>query len=277
MNDQSSKSLVPHFTIGAIVVLIILIVLLWPSEPTLYAPETEPTIEPVITTPIADPEVEPTPTFEAPPVVTELVESQPESTSEPEPEPEPLDVSDGTVKTKLLTLSDYDAFARLLINDALLERFVVMTTTLANEDIAANNRVLTQPEKPFRTYRQADKDWIDPASYKRYTPYVDVFESLEVSSLLALYEEYKPAINDIFAEIGNPNDSFNDKLSDAIDILLDTPEVPVPVEVYTDSVMFKYADERIEALSAPQKQLLRTGPENMRRIKAKLREIQSAL
>lgn len=279
MNDQSSKSLVPHFTIGAIVVLIILIVLLWPSEPTLYAPETEPTIEPVITTPIADPEVEPTPTFEAPPVVTELVESERESTSEPEPEPEPepLDVSDGTVKTKLLTLSDYDAFARLLINDALLERFVVMTTTLANEDIAANNRVLTQPEKPFRTYRQADKDWIDPASYKRYTPYVDVFESLEVSSLLALYEEYKPAINDIFAEIGNPNDSFNDKLSDAIDILLDTPEVPVPVEVYTDSVMFKYADERIEALSAPQKQLLRTGPENMRRIKAKLREIQSAL
>ncbi|WP_133468786.1 DUF3014 domain-containing protein [Paraglaciecola marina] len=277
MNDQSSKSLVPHFTIGAIVVLIILIVLLWPSEPTLYAPETEPTIESLITTPIAEPEVEPAPTFEAPPAVTEFVESEPESTPEPEPEPEPLDVSDGTVKTKLLSLSDYDAFARLLINDALLERFVVMTTTLANEDIAANNRVLTQPEKPFRTYRQADKDWIDPASYKRYTPYVDVFESLEVSSLLALYEEYKPAINDIFAEIGNPNDSFDDKLSDAIDILLDTPEVPVPVEVYTDSVMFKYADERIEALSAPQKQLLRTGPENMRRIKAKLREIQSAL
>jgi hypothetical protein len=41
--------------------------------------------------------------------------------------------------------------------------------------------------------------------------------------------------------------------------------------------MYKYKDERLEALSGPQKQLLRTGPENMRRIKAKLREIKDAM
>ncbi|MEP0355575.1 MAG: DUF3014 domain-containing protein [Paraglaciecola sp.] len=283
MNEQSNKSLVPHFTIGAIVVLIILIVLLWPSEPTPYVPrlEAETSAEPIERTPTEKPDVDTSPEFQAPPAMNEFVEPKLETEAEAEPKiapaPKPLDVSDGTIKTKLLTLSDYDAFSRLLINDALLERFVVMTTTLADEDISANNRLLSQPEKPFRTYNQAGKSWIDPASYKRYTSYVDVFESLEAAPLIALYDEYKPAINDIFAEIGNPNDSFDDKLSDAIDILLDTPEVPVPVEVYTDSVMFKYADERIESLSAPQKQLLRTGPENMRRIKAKLREIQSVL
>ena len=51
----------------------------------------------------------------------------------------------------------------------------------------------------------------------------------------------------------------------------------MPVEVYTDSVMYKYADERLESLSDPQKQLLRTGPDNMRRIKAKLRELKDSL
>ena len=51
----------------------------------------------------------------------------------------------------------------------------------------------------------------------------------------------------------------------------------MPVEVYTDSVMFKFKDQRLEALAAPQKQLLRTGPENMRRIKAKLRELRTAI
>ncbi|MFT2092727.1 DUF3014 domain-containing protein [Paraglaciecola sp. 2405UD69-4] len=279
MNDRFSKSLVPHFTIAAIIVLVLLIIYLWPSEPETFTPKPEvvTTVEPVETLPIDDPVDEDTSEFEAPEQMNEFVEAEPEPEPEVIPEPEPLDVSDGTVKTKLLTLTDYDAFARLLINDALLERFVIMTTTLADQDIAANNRLLSQPEKPFRTYRQADKEWIDPASYKRYTPYVDVFESLEAASLVELYKEYKPAINDIFAEIGSPYDSFDDKLSDAIDILLDTPEVPVPVEVYTDSVMYKYSDERIESLSAPQKQLLRTGPENMRRIKAKLREIQASL
>ncbi|MFQ3190308.1 MAG: hypothetical protein ACI936_001438 [Paraglaciecola sp.] len=267
MSEESKKSLAPHFTIGAIVLAIVLALVLWPSEP-----------EPVIVEPaplVVEPKIEPTIEEQPAIVIPEIVEEQPE----PEiiPEPVPLDTSDGAVKTKLLALSDYDAFARLLINEALLQRFVIMTNTLAEENISANNRVLVQPEKPFRTYRQADKEWIDPASYKRYAPYVKVFESLETESLLQLYREYKPAIEKIFAEIGSPSDSFDEKLERAIDVLLDTPEVPSPVEVYTDSVMYKFADRQLESLTAPQKQLLRTGPENMRRIKAKLRELKETL
>lgn len=272
MSEESKKSLVPHFTIGAIVLAIVLAVVLWPSEP-----EPEPVVV-VIDTPVIEPTVEPV-MDEQPVFIPEPVAEQPKTEFEPEPEiiPEPLDISDGTVKTKLLTLSDYDAFARLLIDEALLERFVIMTNTLAEEEIATNNRVLVQPEKPFRTYRQANKEWIDPASYKRYAPYVEVFESLETESLLQLYQEYKPAIEQIFSEIGSPSDSFDEKLEEAIDVLLDTPEVPFPVEVYTDSVMYKFQDSQLESLTAPQKQLLRTGPENMRRIKAKLREIKETL
>jgi hypothetical protein len=269
MSEESKKSLVPHFTIGAVVLAIVLAVMFWPSEP-------EP--EPVVVAPVS-PVIEPTiePMIEEQPIVVipepEIEQLEPEII----PEPEPLDISDGTVKTKLLTLSDYDAFARLLIDDALLERFVIMTNTLAEEGIAANNRVLVKPEKPFRTYTQANKEWIDPASFKRYAPYVEVFESLETTSLLQLYQEYKPAIEKIFAEIGSPSDNFEEKLEEAIDVLLDTPEVPFPVEVYTDSVMYKFKDSQLESLTAPQKQLLRTGPENMRRIKAKLREIKETL
>lgn len=268
MSEQSNKSLVPHFTIGAIVIAIVLAVFFWPKEVVV-----EPT--PVIVEPL----IEPAPIEPEPEIVPEEPEVElPAPIEEPViEEPEPLDTSDGTVKTKLLTLSDYDAFARLLIDESLLQRFVVMTNTLAEENLSASHRVLTAPEKPFRTYKQADKDWIDPASYKRYSPYVDIFESLETASVMQLYLEYKPAISDIFAEISSPDDSFDEKLIEAIDVLLDTPEVPVPVEVYTDSVMFKFADEQLENLSAPQKQLLRTGPENMRRIKAKLREVKELL
>ena len=267
MSEESKKSLVPHFTIGAVVLAIVLAVVLWPREP-----------EPIIVPPVPS-VIEPTiePVIEAQPIILipKTVAEQPQF--DIIPEPQPLDISDGTVKTKLLILSDYDEFARLLINEALLERFVIMTNTLAEENIADNNRVLVQPNQPFRTYMQANKEWIDPASYKRYTPYVDILESLETASLLELYQEYKPAIENIFSEIGNPSDNFDQILEEAIDVLLDTPEVPFPVEVFTDSVMYKFADRQLESLSAPQKQLLRTGPENMRRIKAKLREIKETL
>ncbi|WP_340678820.1 DUF3014 domain-containing protein [Paraglaciecola sp.] len=273
MSEENSKSLVPHFTIGAVVLVVLAALIFWPSEPEppIVVEKSPAVIVPETLVPVIDAPLETT--------MVDETDHEPVVVTEPMPElaPQPLDTSDGTVKTKLLKLSDYDSFARLIIDEALLERFVVMTNTLAEEQVSGSNRVLVQPDKPFRTYQQAEKQWIDPASYKRYTPYVDVLASLDTKSLLQLYTEYKPAIDGIFAEISTPSDTFNEKLKQAIDILLDTPEIPMPVEVYTDSVMFKFADSHLESLSAPQKQLLRTGPENMRRIKAKLREIKEAL
>lgn len=265
--EGEKKSLVPHITIAVVVILIVIAIYFWPSD-----------ISDEVDVGMTEPEVV---TLAPEPIPTEMLEPEPVEPEplppEPVPAPEPVDVSDGTVKTKLLELSDYDDFARLLINDQVLQRFVIMTTSLANEEVSANNQVLKAPDKPFRTFKQAEKEWIDPASYKRYTPYVDVLESIDTQSLLALYAEYKPSIQGIFAEISDPNDDFDDMLVSAIDLLLDTPEVPLPMEVYSDSVMYKFKDSQLESLTAPQKQLLRTGPENMRRIKAKLRELKSAL
>ncbi|MEH6710649.1 MAG: DUF3014 domain-containing protein [Paraglaciecola polaris] len=270
--DTRNKSLVPYIAIAVVLIVVIGAVLFWPAEKTI---EPVPPVDVPVTTipdvtPLPEPEEEP---MEQEPEVMPEVEAEPEAA----PEPIPLDTSDAAVKTELLKLSDYDALARLLVNDDLLQRFVIMTNNLADDTLPANHQVLTAPEQSFRTFQQADKEWIDPASYKRYTPYVDVLESLDPQSLEQLYEEYKPAINKIFAEISSPGQNFDDTLIEAMDLLLDTPEVPVPVEVYTDSVMFKFKDQRLEELTAPQKQLLRTGPENMRRIKAKLRELKSAI
>lgn len=269
--DVKSKSLAPYLIIAVVLVVIIGTVLFWPAQ------KADEPIEPVEVPVTTLPEVEPIPEpeVEAEPILEPEIDQQIEP--EPIPEPEPLDTSDAAVKTELLKLSDYGELARLLVNNDLLQRFVIMTNNLADDELPANHQVLKAPEQSFRTFQQAEKEWIDPASYKRYTPYVDVLESLDPQSLELLYEEYKPAINKIFAEISSPGQDFDETLLDAIDLLLDTPEVPVPVEVYTNSVMFKFKDERLEALAAPQKQLLRTGPENMRRIKAKLRELKTAI
>jgi hypothetical protein len=43
------------------------------------------------------------------------------------------------------------------------------------------------------------------------------------------------------------------------------------------SVRFLYEDEALEGLEPAQKQLMRMGPENVRRVQEKLREIQQAL
>lgn len=280
--EAQSKSIMPHIVLSVVVIVIVIIgyvsfssdeeapsrveVPIAEPQPTL----PEPDIEPIVVDPVNNLDDEYATEEDLPDADPVLVEM-------PEPEPEPLDTSDGTIKTQLLALADYEAAAKLLVNDDLLQRFVVFTENIAKQAIATNHRVMTQPEQAFRTYEQSGKTFIDAASFKRYTPYVDTLTSMDTESLILMFDTYRPAMQDMFAEIGDPSDDFKFVMVDAINHLLDTPEVPVPIEVHTESVMFKFKDERLEALSAPQKQLLRTGPENMRRIKNKLRDIKQAL
>lgn len=279
MSETSEKrTLVPHFVIIGAVIVVILAIIFWPSEEeTPVAPEPE-VVQPELEVP-EEPEVfEPRTT---PPPVELEEKDEVEPLPEPEPsEPEPLDVSDPAVKASLRDIStaDDNMVNRIIVNEGLLQRFVVTVTNLANDEMAPNQSLLTPPEQSFRVYSQAGKQWIDAASYKRYTPYVDMLESFDNQALLSVYNTYKEDVQAKFAEISDsPNRDFNSVLLEAINQLLDTPEVPVPVEVYTDSVAYKYSDARLENLNEPQKQLLRTGPDNMRRIKAKLRELKALI
>jgi len=279
MSETSEKrTLVPHFLIIGVIIVIILAIVFWPTEDeSPVAPEPE-VIQPELEVP-EEPEVfetRPTP----PPVELEE-KDEVEPLPEPEPtEPEPLDVSDPAIKASLRDIStaNDNSVNRMLVNEGLLQRFVVTVTNLANDEMAPNHQLLNPPEQSFRVYSQAGKQWIDAASYKRYTPYVDMLESFDNQALLSVYNLYKDDVQNKYAEISDePDQDFNEVLLMAIDELLDTPEVPVPVEVYTDSVACKYADSRLENLNEPQKQLLRTGPDNMRRIKAKLRELKTLI
>ena len=276
MSESSEKkSLGPIFIVVGILVIVVLAVAFWPSE---EAPKPVVTPEPEVVQPVEPEPVEPEVFEPQVPAPTVELEEKDEVDPLPEPveeEPEPLDTSDPAIKASLIESSSAgeDTVNRMIVNEGLLQRFVVTVTNLANDEMAPNHQLLTPPEQHFRVYSQAGKQWIDAASYKRYTPYVDILESFDNEALLSVYDIYKADIQAKYAEIGDPDQNFDEVLVDAFDQLLDTPEVPVPVEVYTDSVAYKYADERLENLNEPQKQLLRTGPDNMRRIKAKLREL----
>lgn len=274
-NDTAEKkSLIPHFLVGALILIGLVAVYFWQADPEPAPRVEEPVAMPVDEPQVPEPEPELDPDAAAP---LETPENMQPPAPEPTPEPEPLDITDGAVKTAVLETGEYEAMARLLVDEDLLRRFVVFSKNLSDEQLAANHGVLQPPKQEFRVYRQAGKEWIDAASYKRYTPYVEALDSLDTDQLIQLYGKYKPAINEVMAELGEGSRDFDTVLTDAINHLLDTPEVPMPVEVTSDSVMYKYVDERLESLTPPQKQLLRTGPENMRVIKAKLREIRDAL
>jgi hypothetical protein len=66
-------------------------------------------------------------------------------------------------------------------------------------------------------------------------------------------------------------------LVEAIDDLLDAPEIDGRIELMRPKVLYEFADPDLETRSAGQKIMVRMGKENALRVKAKLGEIREAL
>jgi hypothetical protein len=118
---------------------------------------------------------------------------------------------------------------------------------------------------------------VDPRSYDRYNWIADAVASLDTAGTARLHGTLKPRVEEAYAELGTPETPFDATLERAIVVLLETPVVDGDVRLVTRGALYAYADQRLEALSPAQKQLVRTGPRNARLIQAKLRQIAAAL
>jgi hypothetical protein len=263
-----------------VVACVVAFVLLKPSdEPVARIEATEPVKErPIMELkPLNEPDIiEP----EEPTAVEQPAELEVPAQRIVEPEPEvsalpALNDSDTMVVAKI---DEYlsDSVMSLLVTDDVIRRGVVFIDNLAQGKVAKKHNPVIKPQESF-SVTEGDILTIDPNSYERYTPYVKIFTSMSAAQVVRMFEEYQPLINDAYTEIGYGDDEFKQTLNDAIDLLLDTPEPEGALPLLRDSVTYQYAFSEWEQLPAAQKQLLRMGPDNMKKVKAALRNIKAQL
>ncbi|MGM0430830.1 MAG: DUF3014 domain-containing protein [Pseudomonadota bacterium] len=218
---------------------------------------------------------EPEPELELEPIPTEP-ESDPEP-QEPETEPVALPELGDSTPTVLQNLDSTDINIRPLKSSQLIRDAVVLMDNISNGSIVRERTIVQRPDGRFKVLEVDGELYIDESSYRRYDALVDWFVSLEADVLVENYELFKPLVQEAYAEIGYPESDFNDTLLEAIEVALDTPVPDGLVQVEDDSVMYTFANDSYESLPAAQKQLLRMGPDNIQRVKDKLREIRRAL
>lgn len=138
-------------------------------------------------------------------------------------------------------------------------------------------------EGRFTVLQQDGATVISPDNGLRYTPLVLLVETVNMQHAVDLYARMYPLLQDAYEELGYPNGSFNDRLLQVIDLLLATPEPAAPVGLDLSEikgpvpsqrpwVRYQFVDPVLESLPAGQKMLIRVGPVNERRLKAKLLE-----
>lgn len=225
-----------------------------------------------------------------PPSLAEPVERDPEpaaprirypipppSQAEAPPPLPALDASDATMLALIARLFGEPAVA-LFHPDNIVRRAAVSVDNLPREQVPPKYRLLRPVAGEFRARAAEEgKLYLSDDNYPRYTPYVTLLETVEPAAAVEAYIHFYPLFQKAFAELGYPDGYFNDRLVAVIDDLLATPVPRGPIELVRPSVAYKYADPRLEKLSAGQKTLLRMGPENAERVRAKLQEFRALL
>lgn len=189
----------------------------------------------------------------------------------------PLNESSAVLEKKLSNLSGEGWMPELFVMDEIIRRFVVTIDNLPNKKLPRQHLLVRRATGSFLVAGEGDSRVINPDNAARYSPYVQFAVNIDTQKLAALYVRYYPLFQEAYAELGNPNAYFNDRLIDVIDHLLNTPAVDEPLYLVQPKVFYEYADPELEALSAGQKTLLRMGRANAEQVKGKLRELRQAL
>lgn len=188
-----------------------------------------------------------------------------------------LDKSDAVVRDMAGEVSLNPLFVQWLKSPDLIRRFVAAVDSIANGLSPRPQTDFFVLKGGFAVVSKSGKTFLDPASYERYNVVADVFDSVSAESCARLYRDFRPSIQQAYRDLGYPNGDFDRVLLKAIVEVLRTPIFEAPIAVEKKVATYVLVDPKLEEMSAPQKHLLRMGPENVQLIQAKLRELARAL
>jgi len=277
-----------NWLIGLIVIVLAAAAYYYVTVYDPFAGETAPPPAPTVA--IEQPEPEPEPVLREPVEEIIAVEPEPEIVEEVRVLPT-LAESDTVVFDSLSGLASQASVMRFLVSDNVVSRFVASVDALTSRQVPGQIMVVrdlegkfvaTANEQPDTVIRNSEGDPIpqyvlNPANYQRYDSQVEMFTALDTQELVTLYREFAPLSQQAYVELGYPDGDFDMRLIEVIDILLSTPEIREPPQLIKPEAFFLFTDPDLEALQAGQKILLRMGPMNAQRVKAKLREIRATL
>ena len=188
-----------------------------------------------------------------------------------------LENSDTAARRSLVDLLGDKAFSDFIVPDQLVRRIVATVDNLPRPTAPRRMMPLNPVPGAFAISGTGAERVIDERNAARYAPYVRVLESVQAPALVAAYVRAYPLFQRAYEELGYPGRYFNDRLVEALDDMLAAPEPAGPLGVVQGRVLYEFSDPDLETRTAGQKVMLRMGPANAAKVKAKLREIRAAL
>jgi hypothetical protein len=184
----------------------------------------------------------------------------------------PLDDSDPFMRDRLADLSGHSLLAAWSRGTGLVRNLVVVLDNTARGLNPSPQLRALRPGVGFRVIERGDRIVLDPRNYQRFTPLAEAAVSIDAGAAAKVYAGIKPLLQMAYDELGN-QEPIDRALERAVRQVLSAPVVDgdVPLQIGGEGIGYRFADPSLESLPAAQKQLIRMGPANQRRIQEQVR------
>ncbi len=211
------------------------------------------------------------------PPESEPAASEPAVCVAPTPEPlPPLARSDAAVARELTGCVGGLAPTWIAQED-LLRRAAVALSEAVGGRIPRRQLAFMAVHGAFETVERNGVTYLDPASYRRYTRFVDTVTCVPPERAATAVARFEPLLQEALAALGDADADIPARLEAVLDKILTTPMPAGFVPLARPNVLYEYADPSLEALDKFQKQLVRMGPANLARLQDYARELRAEL
>jgi hypothetical protein len=190
----------------------------------------------------------------------------------------PLNDSDSFIFNQFAGIEMGASLLRLFTPEELIRRFVVFVDNVANDELPQLDYPLRPPRESMPV-REIDQNLyvMEAQAYRRFDAMIDVLVDIDIEQALSIYRRVRPLMQMAYAELGYPDADFDAVLLRAIDVVLDAEALEGPHQLIEPTVMYEFAESRIESMSPISKQLMRLGPQNTERLRVRLRQYRERL
>lgn len=273
LESRNASGGVPLLKIVLVVAILAVAWVLWTtlqeSEPVEMPVET---VEEVVVQPAELPPAEDIPRPAAP-----ATEGAAEGLEPAEPPLPPLEESDSLMREQLAAAGIGPELDQMEAEENLVQLGVALVDGFSRGVVQYKLLPVKRPTQPFGVEIKGQQLYMDPAGYARYDEYAEAIATLDTQALVGSFHRMRPLYEQAYAQLGMDPEAFDNAVIRMLDHVLQTPEIDEPIELTRKSVMYQYADPQLEQLSTVQKQLLRMGPQNLRRIKEQAAALRAGL
>lgn len=120
--------------------------------------------------------------------------------------------------------------------------------------------------------------YIAKKSYQRYDLLANTIASIDTRKALKLYLQFRPLFQQVYNGFSYPKGyRLEDIFMKSAAVVISAPVLDKKIKVVRHATSYRFADKKLEAMGDVEKQMIRMGAKNTKKIQEKLRQFVKAI